>query len=93
MLSQEHEMNELFTMPFGKHKGKTVAELEPRYLNFLLCQDWFNSKDILNHHIKKFDIALMLTFGKYKGKYIKDINDESYGKFLIDNNLVASAFF
>ena len=87
MLSQDYQMS------FGKHKGKKLTELEPRYLNFLLCQEWFSNKDILNQHIKQYDIPLILTFGKYKGKYIKDINDQSYSKFLIENNLVAHAFF
>lgn len=82
-----------FKMRFGKHKGKTLSELNPDYLNFLLCQEWFNNKDILNQHIKQYDIPLILTFGKYKGRYIKEIDDESYCKFLQEKNIVASAFF
>ena len=40
-----------YKMPFGKYKGSTLAELNPQYINFLLIQEWFNSKDVLEKYI------------------------------------------
>jgi len=35
----------LFTMPFGKHKGKDIEDLDASYLEWLLEQEWFCSKN------------------------------------------------
>jgi len=86
-------INKPFRMPFGKYKGLTLDELNPQYLNFLLIQDWFNSKDILDKHVRLKDIQLILQFGKYKNQSIKEIEDESYIQFLKEKKIVADAFF
>lgn len=30
-----------WTFPFGKYKGKTIAEIPSSYLDWLIGQDWF----------------------------------------------------
>lgn len=39
-------------IPFGKHKGKTVEEVQtsdPSYINWLTAQDWFREKFVVLH--------------------------------------------
>ena len=82
-----------YRMPFGKYKGLTLDELNPEYINFLLIQEWFNSKDILQEHVRLNDIQLILKFGKYKGSTINEIaKDEDYIKFLREKNIVHEVF-
>lgn len=33
-----------FTMPFGKHKGEDIEDLDDNYLNWLMEQEWFIEK-------------------------------------------------
>ncbi len=83
-----------YTMPFGKHKGKKLSELDAKYLNFLLCQEWFNSKEIIENYIKENGVVLELAFGKYKGYLASEvIKDVSYCKFLQEKQIVAPVFF
>ena len=44
------ESTSQYKMPFGKYKGLSLNELDAQYLNFLLVQEWFNSKDILQSY-------------------------------------------
>ena len=34
----------LWTLPFGKFKGKDIEDVPTYYLNYLLCQGWFGEK-------------------------------------------------
>lgn len=34
----------LFTMPFGKHKGEPIEDLDTGYLEWVTEQDWFLDK-------------------------------------------------
>lgn len=89
--------DETFKMPFGKHKGKTLDEIEDkeRYMNFLLCQEWFtgNSRDVVSNYVKQSNCDLVLNFGKYKGMTVSEIEkDINYIKFLKEKMLVAPEF-
>lgn len=33
-----------YIMPFGKHKGESIADLPSSYLRWLAEQDWFESR-------------------------------------------------
>lgn len=88
------EFSSEYKMSFGKHKGKKLSEIDTKYLNFLLCQEWFNNKEIIENYIRENDVVLQLGFGKYKGYFINEVlNDVSYCKFLQEKKLIASVFF
>ena len=39
-----HKGESLGIIPFGKHEGKTIEEIETNYLIWLLGQEWFKEK-------------------------------------------------
>ena len=84
-----------FKMPFGKYKDCSLDELTPEYINYLLCQEWFtgSNRDIVSDYAKQSNCELTLNFGKYKGKKISEVDDESYKTFLKDKKIVAQECF
>ena len=88
------ESEVVYTMKFGKHKGKTLDELDPQYLNFLLTQEWFNQKDIINKHVINNDLSLVLNFGKFKGRSSHELikDNKGYLDYLVTKNIIGSSW-
>lgn len=64
-------------LKFGKHKGRTIAELirlDPKYLLYLGEQEWVDEATV--NHIQMLIDRINLPFGKYAGSTIGQLRDE-----------------
>ena len=84
--------SETYILKFGKNKGKSLSEVDPQYLKWMLENDSiFESvrskvkEYIETNNININDKPFVFNFGKYKGKSIEEINDDAYLKWLLNN--------
>ena len=83
---------------FGKHKGKTYEEMfksDPNYCLWLKSGNCKSAslREYLKSALKNFsEDDYFLSFGKYKGKALSEINskDPAYIKWLKNNEIVNS---
>jgi uncharacterized protein (DUF3820 family) len=53
----------LYIMPFGKHKGLDIEEVETSYLEWLVDQDWFANKFEKGFEAVKEELKYRENFG------------------------------
>ena len=55
--------NSLFVMPFGKHKGTAIEDLESGYLEWLTEQEWFLEQFVAGAEAIGKELAFRTRYG------------------------------
>ncbi|ETK92382.1 hypothetical protein L915_04241 [Phytophthora nicotianae] len=86
------------TLSFGKHKSKLIEDVyasDPGYCRWLLNQKILIDSnpavaDFLKSKFTNDDGSFLMTFGKYKGKTIKQIQviDDNYIEWMKKNDFI-----